>query len=195
MTGTDDKSLIIRLQYGDKAAFDALYWRYHAGIYANVIKLTRDEVSSEDIVQETFIKLWEKRNSLESNKGIAGWLFVTSYHLVISHLRKITKENERDRLLSEMSFTAEESPSVTEAQWQLLEEAVQKLSPQKKRVFELCKMEGKTYEQAALEMDISRHTVKEYLSDGITAIKQYIHQNQKEYILIIGLGLLANIIV
>jgi RNA polymerase sigma-70 factor (ECF subfamily) len=58
-------------------------------------------------------------------------------------------------------------------QWAVLENALSCLSPQRRRAFELCKLQGKTYEEAAMELRISKYTVKEYLSAAIASIKEY----------------------
>jgi RNA polymerase sigma-70 factor (ECF subfamily) len=55
----------------------------------------------------------------------------------------------------------------------ILEKAIALLSPQKRKVFELCKLQGRTYEEASAEMGISKHTVKEYLSGAMASIKEY----------------------
>lgn len=179
MSAFNDKDLIGRLQNNDADAFDQLYWKYHTGVYANVMKLLRDEDATADIVQETFISLWEKRGSIKQDAGVAGWLFVVSYNRAVSHLRRIVKETERQQVL--LSLETEESVAdfeKEEAQWAILEKAVAQLSPQRRKVFELCKIQGKTYEQTALEMGISKHTVKEYLSDAVAAIKRYVQQHR-----------------
>ncbi|TXH20709.1 MAG: sigma-70 family RNA polymerase sigma factor [Chitinophagaceae bacterium] len=175
----DDIDVIQQLQVNDVAAFDILYNKYHIAIYNNVLKLTRNPIIAEDIVQETFIKLWEKRNTLDINKNISGWLFLVSHNLTIDYLRKQVKEIAREVLPENISVNhADEELKATEEQWQILEDAIQLLSPQKKKVFELCKLQGKTYEQAANELGISKHTIKEYLSEAVMFIKKYVQDKQ-----------------
>ena len=61
------------------------------------------------------------------------------------------------------------------------------LSPQKRKVFELCKVQGRTYKKAAEELHISKYTVKEYLSEALISIKKYIGEhptaNRDNYLL------------
>lgn len=75
-------------------------------------------------------------------------------------------------------------------QHQLLQEAIQQLSPQKKRVFELCKLQGLSYNKAAAELGISKYTVGEYLKEAMAFVKQYIQQHPP-YSTCIGAGVLA----
>jgi RNA polymerase sigma-70 factor (ECF subfamily) len=66
---------------------------------------------------------------------------------------------------------------ISEEQYRLLEKAIEQLSPQKRRIINLCKLEGKTYEEAAAELNISRHTVKEYLSAAMASLNDYVRKH------------------
>lgn len=159
-------------------AFDALYWKYHQAIYKNIFKLTKDKLSSQDILQDVFSALWNKRESLHADQSPANWLFTVSFNYAINFTKKRLKEAivvDRSADLEDLAelYEVEEG----DEQYKLLQMALQKLSPQKRRVFELCKLEGKTYDQTALEMNISKHTVKEYLSAAMEVIRKFVKDN------------------
>lgn len=169
-----DTDLLFRLQRGDVDAFDALYWKYHQAVFANVCKLVKEPEAAKDILQEVFTALWEKRSTLDSSRPVAGWLFVVSYHKALAHLKLSLKAVVVDSQAMETAQSEDDSPFVKEQQFQLLEEAIAQLSGQKRKVFELCKLQGRTYEEAAEELNISKHTVKEYLSLATASIQAYI---------------------
>jgi len=75
-----------------------------------------------------------------------------------------------------------------------IEKAVDQLSPQKRKVFDLCKMQSSTYEKAAKELHISKYTVKEYLSDAMVSIKKYIGQHSSHAHVIIQLLLVLPVL-
>lgn len=158
-------------------AFESLYWKYHAAVYANALKITRSRNAAEDIVQEVFFALWEKRHSLNPDKNIAGWLFTLSFHKSVDSLRKSLREPVGLPALGELSDD-KPLPADTEegraAALSRLEEAMARLSPQKRKVLELCKLQGKSYEEAAREMHISKYTVKEYLSGAVVSVREYL---------------------
>jgi RNA polymerase sigma-70 factor (ECF subfamily) len=79
-----------------------------------------------------------------------------------------------------------------EAQLNAIEEAMDHLSPQKRKVFELCKVQGRTYKKAAEELHISKYTVKEYLSDALVSIKKYIGEHPRQTGIIIYFLIFAN---
>jgi RNA polymerase sigma-70 factor (ECF subfamily) len=179
-----NNELITRLQNDDKEAFNELYRKYHSPIYYNILKLTRDSVVAEDIVQEVFITLWEKRHDLNVEQGISGWLFVVSYNRSISYLKKKLKESLAQTALQQNSEnTTDAGNSLFNIQMGILERAIEQLSPQKRRVFELCKLQRKTYAEAANELHISKHTVKEYLSGAVISIKNYVKHYPEYYVI------------
>lgn len=169
-----DPQLVALLKRGDTGAFNELYWKYHKAVYCNSLKLTKDASAAEDIVQEVFIRLWQKRESIDANKSISGWLFIISYGKSVNWFkRKLLEIRVQKELL--LSNPEEEISAVYNLQIEVLEKAMNQLSPQKRRVFELCKLHGKSYEEAAAELNISRHTVKEYISLALSAIKEYVN--------------------
>ena len=157
-------------------AFDELYWKYQKAVFQNVFRLTRDALIAEDIVQEVFITLWEKRHSLDDDRSVGGWLFVSSYNRAVNALKKKLRESLAIKKIAapEEADATDSESDFTDVQLAILEKAIVQLSPQKRKVFELCKLQGKSYEEAAKALGISRHTVKEYLSASVHFIKDYV---------------------
>lgn len=160
---------------GDTGAFDVLYERYHHALYRNVMRVMQNSEETEDIVQEVFFTLWQKRHSLNTSQLIGGWLFTVSYHASVSRIR--TKQKEQAVLYALPADAVQADAALLEERAALLEAAIGELSPQKKKVFILCKLEGKSYETAAEELGISRYTVNEYLKDAMLFIRQYVRQH------------------
>jgi len=188
----NEEEIIFRLQQGDVQAFDQLYYKYSKAVYNNALKLTRDAAAAEDIVQEVFTSLWEKRKSIDDQRSVSGWLFVLSYNRAINLLKKKLTE-EKAKLKMPAQDTEEEWSGLQDLQMDILEKAIAGLSPQKRRVFELCKLKGKSYEETAAELHISKHTVKEYLAGAMASIKEYIHEHP-EYIVAFSTSLFINAI-
>ena len=180
-----DSKLVVKMRAGDVSAFDSLYWRYYQVVYRNILKLTKDPLVSEDILQEVFIRLWEKRQDINFEQPVVNWIFVISFNLSIDYTRKKLREQELHRKLLLDTNAIPQNGSVYEDYYQLLKRAIEQLSPQKQRIVKLCKLEGMTYEEAAAEMKISRHTVKEYLSAAMASLSEYVRQHANK---VSGLG-------
>jgi RNA polymerase sigma-19 factor, ECF subfamily len=188
----NENELACRLMKGELEAFNELYRKYFHPVYCNALKLTRDPATAEDVLQEVFTTLWEKRGAIDPQKSLAGWLFILSYHKSVSILRKKLRES----ILYQELPPPVENPMDEEIkqgmQWKILENALSGLSPQRRRVFELCKLQGKTYEEAALELRISKYTVKEYLSAAVVFIKEYSRHHPEVSIVILTLVAVAS---
>ncbi|HEU5165755.1 MAG TPA: sigma-70 family RNA polymerase sigma factor, partial [Chitinophagaceae bacterium] len=161
--------LASRLRNDDIDAFNSLYWEYHAAVYANALKLIKDPVIAEDIVQEVFVTVWSKRHTIDPEQDFAGWLFVISHHKTVDQLKRKLKQALIQKNLCILSddHSIIVNTDLKEEQLCAIEEAMDRLSPQKRKVFELCKVQGRTYKKAAEEMHISKYTVKEYLSEAL----------------------------
>jgi RNA polymerase sigma-70 factor (ECF subfamily) len=181
-----DNKYVFRLQKGEVSAFDALYAKHHRAVYANIFRLVKEAAASQDLLQEVFIALWENRLAIDIHQSVAGWLFVVSYHKSIAYLKKIVKQSIIQAELGTEMYPDEQEVSLKDRQLQLIEEAIEQLSPQKRKVFELCKLQGYTYEETALELNISKHTVKEYLSLAVSNIKDYIKSHPQLVILLVS---------
>jgi len=174
--------LALRLRNDDINAFNTLYWEYHAAVYANTLKLIKDPAIAEDIVQEVFVTLWGKRHSIDPEQDIAGWLFVISHHKTVDQLKRKLKQAlvQKDLSIFREDHSIIVNTDLAEEQLNAIEKAVDQLSPQKRKVFELCKVQGRTYKKAAEELHISKYTVKEYLSEALVSIKKYIGEHPRQ---------------
>jgi RNA polymerase sigma-70 factor (ECF subfamily) len=187
---TLDAVLVERLHENEVAAFDTLYWKYHEVVYRNIMKLVKETVVAEDILQEVFIKLWEKRQEIKASQSVAGWLFVISFNLSVNYSRKKLREqtfHQKLLALDPGEETGLDRKVMQEVQYHLLEQAIAELSPQRRRIVTLCKLEGKTYEEVANELNISRNTVKEHLSAAMVKLNDYIQKNAEHRYLLLFL--------
>ena len=191
------KDLASRLRNNDINAFNTLYWEYHAAVYANALKLIKDPVIAEDIVQEVFVTVWGKRHTIDPEQDLVGWLFVISYHKTIDQLKRKLKEalTHKNISISIEDHSILVNADLKEEQLTAIEEAMDQLSPQKRKVFELCKVQGRTYKKAAEELHISKYTVKEYLSEALVSIRKYIGEHPRQTGIIIYFLVFTNLFI
>lgn len=166
------------LSQGERAAFEALYHRYKQPVFANIRKMVPDPDAAEDLLQETFIALWENRQAIDPAKGAGGWLFVVSYNKAASYLKKKLREAailEPETDLAELAVADElGDEELYTTQLALVEEAVAHLPARKQAVFRLCRFEGKSAEEVAAATGISVASVRDYLKQSTRFIREYI---------------------
>lgn len=170
-----DRELILKLQNNDQKAFDTLYWKYHKAIYQNALKITKNEDAAADVMQEVFSILWEKRFSIRQEQFVSGWLFVICFNQSVNFQRKKIRDSVIYGHAQELS--TEDENDGYDFRYSLIQKAIEQLSPQKQKVFILCKFDGKSYDETAGILGISKHTVKEYLGYAMISVKDYVKKN------------------
>jgi RNA polymerase sigma-70 factor (ECF subfamily) len=192
---TNEEEILCRLAKGDRQAFDAVYRQYFYAVYCNALKITREVSAAEDVLQDVFIALWQKKETIDTDRSLGSWLFVVCYNKSVNFLKKKLRESLAQQQMQQVAVDNGEEAIYYNLQWEMLEEAMAQLSPQKRKVFELCKLQGKTYEETAATLHISKHTVKEYLSAAVSFVKEYVHQHPQSSVAITtGLVLMATVL-
>lgn len=167
------------LNSAEVIAFDKVYHQYHHAVFKNICRLVDRHDVAEDILQEVFLSFWNSRKELDLTQGAGNWLFVVSYHKSLQYLKKVAVEKTKLADYPAVpDVMEEEDAALRESRLTLINEAIESLSPRKKEVFRLCRLEGKTAGEASQILGISHHTVKEYLQSSSSAIRSYITSNQ-----------------
>lgn len=163
---TDEKSLLLQLKNGDERAFEILYNNYKFRIAGNLFKLLKSDDLVKEITQELFFKIWEVRAHIDQEKSFKSYLFRIAENLVRDYFRKVAKDR---RLLvkivassSELYLHIEED-MLSKEDAQKLQEAINLMPPQRKMVFTLCKLEGKSYKEVEEIMGINAKTISSHM--------------------------------
>lgn len=176
----NDQELLWELKTGNGEAFTVLYNQYSAPMYYNVLKMVKDESVAEEIVQDIFTKIWQKREALNIEGSFASYIYRVAQNSVIDSFRKMQRDRELlekfKKLASGNYEHVEEEVCFRESDL-LLQKAIETLPPQQKKVYQLCELEGCTYKDTAFRMEIGHHTVKEYLSKARLTVRTFIEKN------------------
>jgi RNA polymerase sigma-70 factor (family 1) len=181
ITAETEVELLERLKSGDSVAFLAVYNSYHAQLYRYVLRYVKVPELAEDVIHDVFLKLWEVRQQIKPELSVTGYLYRISRNHVFKLFKKITVDAAlRKQIIAKIDEAACRNGDEY-LQWReyshLLQGAIEKLSPQQQKVFKLCRIDGKTYEETARILGISPYTVKEYMSLSLKCIKEYFHYN------------------
>lgn len=182
----NEKDLLARLSQGDRRAFDLLYKLHSVRIYKNILRLVKQEELAEEILQDVFMKLWEKRETLTINISFKSYLFRIAQNLVMDNFRRLAFDRKLfDHLISvstELHSSTDELIDLKGTQ-SLIDEAVESLSPQRKKVYLLCKIEGKSYDEVSGMLGISTSTISDHIVKATKAVRE--HLSDHEFILLL----------
>jgi RNA polymerase sigma-70 factor (ECF subfamily) len=188
---SDEVDIIHKVTQGDQKAFSELFYRYHQSLGGYVFSLTKSHVLTEEIVQDTFVKIWQQRHTLPTISSFKAFLFTVSKHHTLNTMRNELRKAERlEEWLSEQN---ENQPEVNEVHYQLLDQAIDQLPTQQKKAWLLSRHEGLKQEEIAQQLHLSRETVKRHLSLATTSITRFI-QLKSSTLSLIFLFLTAQIV-
>ncbi len=181
----EEKELISKAQNGDKIALSELVKLYEQTVYNFSFKICRDRNKAEHIMQETFYSMIKSLHQFDGNSKLSTWLYriVSNHCLMLARKLKnksfVPLENDND--LYEDKYTADWSKipyKDTENQElkNILDEAIQKLSPEYRMVFLLRDVEGLSTEETAKTAELSVPAVKSRLHRARAFLRKEINE-------------------
>ncbi len=184
-----DEVLLDALSQGSHPAFEQLYDRYSRRIYANLIRLVRSEAVAEELLQDVFMKVWELRATINTGQSFRSFLFQISGNLAIDFYRKSARQHTMElakKLTEESTYDhVEKYIDFKEAEI-LLDRAISALPPQRQRIFRLCRIEGKSYEEVAELFSLTRNTVKDHMTKANRFLRELLSQEYGPFLVLLA---------
>ncbi len=173
----DWSECVKNIQKADTNAFRLLYDGFYYDLYRFAQNTVKSKVIAEDIVQDTFIKVWDRRAQLNPDKSIQSYLFTICRNLCLDTLQKAgNTESLRAEIIEnyEAQINDDDPTIKNEA---LLSQAIGSLPAQRRLVFEKAKLESLSYEQIAAELGISKGTVSDHLVKAMRSVRAYLKKS------------------
>ncbi|SMC92024.1 RNA polymerase sigma factor [Pedobacter nyackensis] len=184
-------ALLKKVATGDEHSFSLLFDKYRPNIYTTALRIIGDEWTAEEILQDTFLKVWLNREILPDLENFGGWLYTIARNLTYNSIKQV--QSEKKKLVK----AAKESISVYYRQTDYLTEdkefehilklAIERLPPKQKQTYQLIKEQEMKREEAALALNVSAETVKWNLDQAMRSIRAFCMAHLKDAPLIIGL--------
>jgi len=169
-----ETELVKKVAAGNEQAFEQLYRIYNPKVYYYLRKLTKDNDLAEELVQQVFMKVWEKRGRLNPDKAFVSYLYRMSENLVMDFHRKTRRDKKAMEALLLVASELIAGPVeaiISKEDDGLLQQAINKLPPQRMKIFMLCKFEGKSYEEVSALLGISTSTISDHIVKATKSIK------------------------
>jgi RNA polymerase sigma-70 factor (family 1) len=159
----DEKAFLSQLIEGNEHAFKTLYERYGETIFRLVLKYLASEELARDISQEILIKIWEKRDALKGVQNFQAYLLQTARNQAIDVLRAVSRSDIAKGEIARQFYknnTCFDDETLHRDYKSFIQRTVDSLPARAKEVFLLCREEGRSYDEIAAALGISRNAVR-----------------------------------
>jgi RNA polymerase sigma-70 factor (ECF subfamily) len=175
----EDGVLVERLAADDRDAFEACYYKYHAPLYRFALKLLKSSMLAEEVVHDTFLKIWENRLRLDATQSLRSYLFTITRNDVLNLLARSAREaaiaQEILASFGDAVHNNTENEVVYNDYQRIVQQAIDQLPPQRRQVFTLCRLEGRSYEEVATLLNISTGTVSDHMVKAGKSLRQFLN--------------------
>jgi RNA polymerase sigma-70 factor, ECF subfamily len=174
----DDGPLVERLRRRDPDAMGELYDRYSRITYSLIYRVVRSQPVAEDLVQETFLRVWNRMQAFDQAKGALGpWILTVARNRAIDYVRSVDGRMsacavEVEKMENPALFSNFESNIMNMDRIRSLRAAFQKLDPNQRMVLELAYFEGLSQTEMAARLGKPLGTVKTWVRNAIQALRE-----------------------
>jgi RNA polymerase sigma-70 factor (ECF subfamily) len=175
MKDTDFSILIQRIKASDETGFETLFNFFQAPIFNFLLFKVKDPAIAEDLLQETFLKIWKTRAALDENRSIKNYLYTIADNLALNHFRHAKVVSNYKERRDAKIFSLGDSPEfiLEEKEWQIsLAKAIEALPEKTRVVFLMSRMEDLTYEEIASRLQISIKTVESHMTKALKLLRE-----------------------
>ncbi len=173
----NEKILISQLKKGDHQAFNALFEYYGKKLYYFSLRYFNETADAEEIVQEVFLKVWEKKANIKKDCSFNAFLIKISKNLIYNKLRqKINSQKYQYHLAHQNNFSENttENDNNFKSLNGLINESIQAMPPQRQEVFRLSREKGQNNGEIARTLNISLSTVENHINKALKTVREFI---------------------
>ncbi|WP_169472190.1 RNA polymerase sigma factor [Pedobacter hiemivivus] len=172
-----EKELIELLQQDNTSALSSLYYSHVKQLKYFIQKAAKSPTIAEDVVHDTFIKVWENRMQIDSEQPFKPYLYTIARRHLLNLMKRANQESYiveeiRKHSISEDNST-EQLLEYNESN-SLYSEAINSLPTQCREIFVRCKIQGQSYKQTATELGIAESTVNNQMTKALKSIREFI---------------------
>ncbi|MDE1192577.1 MAG: sigma-70 family RNA polymerase sigma factor [Arachidicoccus sp.] len=180
--------LLTNIANDNERAFEVLFNTYKDRIYSIAMLLTQNKAYSEEIVQDVFTRIWKFRKKLTEIENFDAWITTVARHRSLTVLKQIATENINKRAflqsLKQICGTDTEHNIQQKELQILLCDALNRLTPQQRRIFELSRLQGEDRHTISRTLGLSPATVSVHLTIALRTVRSFLHKHQYETLLL-----------
>lgn len=169
-----------QLKLDDERAFDALFRHYGSLVYRFAYGYLKSRADAEEIVQDCFLKIWEKRQQLREDVPLKGYLFTTAHHAILNQLRRSQHHLRFQTHVATLSPGVATNGAEYSEMEALYQAALEKLPPKRRQIFMLSRQQGLSYSEIAQQLNLSVKTVETQIMQALKFLRTYFRAHGSE---------------
>jgi RNA polymerase sigma-70 factor, ECF subfamily len=175
MNRQEDHILFRQMKESDEKAFEALFRTYYPHLCNYATRMLNNASVAEEIVQELFVRLWEKRRVTEIETSVKNYLFRAVKNHCLNYIKHSNVKTEYCRKIAAEIHWAEEDFSTQTELLQTIKESIDSLPEKRREIFRLSREEGLKYREIAEKLSISIKTVETQMGLAIKTLREKLH--------------------
>jgi RNA polymerase sigma-70 factor (ECF subfamily) len=180
----NESLLISNLTKGNLLAFNTLYNEYSNRLYRFALGYLKSEDEAEELVQEVFTKIWEKRADLKEELSFKSFLFTIAFNIIRKHFRTKAYLSEYFKTEIRADLDMQTTQKITyNSLYQYITELVNQLPERRKEIFIKSRFEGLSIKEIAEKLKISHKTVENQLTEALKFIRNKLNRESLSFIL------------
>ncbi|MCO5237439.1 MAG: RNA polymerase sigma-70 factor [Chitinophagaceae bacterium] len=166
---------------GNEQAFKMFFEKHRVKLYNYLFSIVKSREIAEEIVIDVFMKIWMGRDWIAEVQNMDAFLHKVAYNKALDFLRIAARNSTLQRLVRhEMASVKEKEADfkVLEQECrEIIERAILQLSPRRRKIFTLSRVEGMSYDEIAQQLHLSRNTVRNSMAEAIRSVRLFLHKN------------------
>jgi len=178
-----DLELLERVRQGDEKSFETLFRTYYKSLCLFAHKIVKDAVIAEEIVQDIYYYMWDKREVLELSTSVKSYLFKSVYNNSLKYIRhqKIVKNYEVMVGGNDSPFEIQDNYAEIGEIMDIINRTLEEVPERTREIFELNRNAGLKYQEISEKLNISIKTVEAHM----TSILKLFRENLRDYMTVI----------
>lgn len=175
-----EKILLQKIADGDEIAFKHVFELYKNRTYSFVVKFVHSRADAEEIVQDTFFTIWQKRDTLPNIEHPRNYIYTIVRNKTYNYLNQAAKNQKiLAQLWANMQIESNDIEEQTDFRdsEMLIKSGLANLSAQKQQIFKMSRVEGLSHEEIALQVGLSKSRVKNIIVDVLKYLRHYLSIN------------------
>lgn len=174
VTEVSDEIIMKRVKEGNLAELSVLFERYHMRLYNFMLRLTFDRSVSQDLTQNLFYRIIKYRHTFKEDHSFKSWIYQLARNIHVDHCKQQQKTSARFTQVEEYNENiAGEKEGFNEEEYEKLDRAMARLTPEQKEILVLSRFQGLKYEEISSIRDLSVPAIKVQVHRAIKQLREH----------------------